>query len=517
MTYFGTGFIKGRSHCRVCASPVCVTCIVVIKGLEKVCTRCHLKQKEEEICTEKALSAICEDKFGLDDSYANVLKLKTLSQKTDALFEAVKKGLDHVMLTLFNSGCSVDSVDFKQNTPLFYAAEGGYLQCIVLLLEKGANINAKNNVGWTPLHAVSWKGKLENYTECAKYLIEMGADVLCESNTKETAGDVAQRCHSNADLVQILKAAEVEVAMREVGRKVTNLLASAPTLKEQQFCRLLSTLLRYIKQHAVNAMETSPKEKKSETEKENPKEGEKEESKKSDQKENGEDQEGVSQKRLCHKCRGPTLLGSSPSQSEKPKADVEPIVRPSTPKSPPPLPPDVIQNLAEIKRLEREKSDWEERCRKLMSSIALSTKDHEKQIEELQNQMQHLKEENENIKTKRDATYENKLAKLRQESEVQIKEMEERVDESEQEKTEVLVLQTQHKLTWIPDDLVHECQISKCRAPFTKTTRKHHCRCCGRVFCAKCSQQKVKLERFGYTKPVRVCNVCYALIDDVIG
>ena len=36
----------------------------------------------------------------------------------------------------------------------------------------------------------------------------MGADVLCESNTKETAGDVAERCNANPDLVQILKAAE---------------------------------------------------------------------------------------------------------------------------------------------------------------------------------------------------------------------------------------------------------------------------------------------------------------------
>ena len=36
----------------------------------------------------------------------------------------------------------------------------------------------------------------------------MGADVLEESNTKETAGDVAQRCNANKEIIQILRAAE---------------------------------------------------------------------------------------------------------------------------------------------------------------------------------------------------------------------------------------------------------------------------------------------------------------------
>lgn len=30
----------------------------------KICTRCHLKQREDEICTEKALIAIEEAKYG---------------------------------------------------------------------------------------------------------------------------------------------------------------------------------------------------------------------------------------------------------------------------------------------------------------------------------------------------------------------------------------------------------------------------------------------------------------------
>lgn len=36
----------------------------------------------------------------------------------------------------------------------------------------------------------------------------MGADVLEESNTFETAGDVAQRCNAKKEIVEILRAAE---------------------------------------------------------------------------------------------------------------------------------------------------------------------------------------------------------------------------------------------------------------------------------------------------------------------
>lgn len=513
MTYFGTGLVKGRSHCRVCASPVCVTCIVIIKGLEKICTRCHLKQKEEEISTEKALFAICEAKFGLDESYANVSRLKTMSQKLDALFEAAKKGLDHIMLILFNIGCSIDSTDSKQNTPLFYAAGGGHLQCIVLLLEKGADVKAKNNVGWTPLHTAAWKGTTENHTKCVKYLIEMGADVLEESNTFETAGDVAQRCNAKKEIVEILRAAEVERTMREVEEKVNNLLASSPTPKEQHFCRLLTTLLNLINKSPELLLKETSKEINGKTK-----------GNATGQFEGKDLEENRNEDaRLCRKCKGPT--SQTKCTLPKPTADVEPILRsPSTKKKNQARPTSPWQagdtvklpNFEELSQLKLEKKEWEDRCRKLMSSIAVSTKEHDKQITDLKLEMKQLREEKENINTKRDATYENKLAKLRQENDCRIKEMVEQIEEMDLGRCEVLLLQNHHNLTWVPDDMVKECQNSKCRVPFTKTLRKHHCRCCGRVFCTQCSNQKTRLDRFGYKNPVRVCNVCYALIDDLI-
>lgn len=60
---------------------------------------------------------------------------------------------------------------------------------------------------------------------------------------------------------------------------------------------------------------------------------------------------------------------------------------------------------------------------------------------------------------------------------------------------------------WIPDVEAPKCM--SCGANFTVVKRRHHCRNCGKVFCAKCSSNSVPLPKFGHVKPVRVCNKCF--------
>ncbi|XP_050505973.1 lateral signaling target protein 2 homolog isoform X1 [Diabrotica virgifera virgifera] len=60
---------------------------------------------------------------------------------------------------------------------------------------------------------------------------------------------------------------------------------------------------------------------------------------------------------------------------------------------------------------------------------------------------------------------------------------------------------------WIPDVEAPKCM--SCRVNFTVVKRRHHCRNCGKVFCARCSSNSVPLPKFGLTKPVRVCNKCF--------
>ncbi|XP_075036210.1 zinc finger FYVE domain-containing protein 16 isoform X2 [Mixophyes fleayi] len=66
----------------------------------------------------------------------------------------------------------------------------------------------------------------------------------------------------------------------------------------------------------------------------------------------------------------------------------------------------------------------------------------------------------------------------------------------------------QRQPAWIPDSEAANCM--NCSIRFTFTKRRHHCRACGKVFCAVCCSQKCKLQYMD--KEARVCVVCYDFI-----
>lgn len=66
---------------------------------------------------------------------------------------------------------------------------------------------------------------------------------------------------------------------------------------------------------------------------------------------------------------------------------------------------------------------------------------------------------------------------------------------------------------WMPDQSCRVCY--ECDSQFTLFNRRHHCRLCGRIFCAKCtsnwlpvgpSEAKLSLEDWD---KIRVCNYCF--------
>ncbi|KJE93339.1 hypothetical protein CAOG_04144 [Capsaspora owczarzaki ATCC 30864] len=65
---------------------------------------------------------------------------------------------------------------------------------------------------------------------------------------------------------------------------------------------------------------------------------------------------------------------------------------------------------------------------------------------------------------------------------------------------------------WQSDRLVHQCNI--CKRRFNVTLRRHHCRYCGKIFCAMCSNHTVSIPEFGpeHLEPRRVCANCFAIL-----
>ncbi|CAF1406647.1 unnamed protein product [Rotaria sp. Silwood1] len=104
---------------------------------------------------------------------------------------------------LIRNGCDVMARDSVRKTPLHWASFFGLNDIILLLLEHGADINALADFGQPPLHcAVGYPFR----TETIKLLIEKGAHV----NLKNEMGlTILDYCHNNnpndTELIQFIK------------------------------------------------------------------------------------------------------------------------------------------------------------------------------------------------------------------------------------------------------------------------------------------------------------------------
>lgn len=67
---------------------------------------------------------------------------------------------------------------------------------------------------------------------------------------------------------------------------------------------------------------------------------------------------------------------------------------------------------------------------------------------------------------------------------------------------------------WVPDHAVSRC--TTCQTEFWLGRRKHHCRSCGQIFCADCSEYWAPLPDEKLFQPVRLCGPCYQSVSGKI-
>ena len=65
------------------------------------------------------------------------------------------------------------------------------------------------------------------------------------------------------------------------------------------------------------------------------------------------------------------------------------------------------------------------------------------------------------------------------------------------------------RILWVRDKDATSCW--RCDQPFTMTLRRHHCRWCGGIFCAKCSSGSVEIGDAPSPQRLRVCAWCIAI------
>ncbi|GAB4214113.1 MAG: ankyrin repeat domain-containing protein [Rhodoferax sp.] len=116
-----------------------------------------------------------------------------------ALMLAALKGLLAQCQTLIARDADVNKPGW---TPLHYAATGGHVPVIALLLEHNAYIDAESPNGTTPLMMAAYYGS----TEAVQALLDAGADPELRNQQDLSALDFARRA-SRPDAIRLIQAA----------------------------------------------------------------------------------------------------------------------------------------------------------------------------------------------------------------------------------------------------------------------------------------------------------------------
>ena len=91
---------------------------------------------------------------------------------------ASQTGHQEIVQLLLDKGADVNAKKTDGVTALMVASRDGHQEVVKLLLDKGADVNAKRTDGVTALMAVSASG----YIEIAQSLLANGADVNAKDN-----------------------------------------------------------------------------------------------------------------------------------------------------------------------------------------------------------------------------------------------------------------------------------------------------------------------------------------------
>ena len=147
--------------------------------------------------------------FALKEHSANSRYSQKFSKGMIELYLVAYFGIKAIVKLLLEKGADVNAADQFGRTPLYQATKRGHIDIIKLLLEKGADVNAVNSFGRMPLSWASGRGHIN----IVKLLLEKGANIEAADQDKRTPLYWAT-VRGHIDIIKLLleKEANIEAA-----------------------------------------------------------------------------------------------------------------------------------------------------------------------------------------------------------------------------------------------------------------------------------------------------------------
>ena len=109
-------------------------------------------------------------------------------------------GLFPEVASFLDSGVTVDCSDDRGRTPLMVACWAGRLEVVELLLQRGADVNARNSSGTTAFMYAKSTALGNGSSAIMQCLVDHGADISARDNYGKTA---LQYARENFKLLEI--------------------------------------------------------------------------------------------------------------------------------------------------------------------------------------------------------------------------------------------------------------------------------------------------------------------------
>ena len=214
-------------------SPIRWACIhgyiAVVKVLLKAGAKvCHADNEGDYTCLDLAANN------GRTETVRYLASLREVDvnhqgfQNRTALHIAVSNGRVNVVEVLIDAGADIEAKDVKGLTPLHYACDAGKLEIVQMLVEAGADVRVADNEGETCLNRAANDGR----TETVRYLASLReADVIRQGFQNRTALHTAVSS-GHVNVVEVLIDAGADIEAKNVnGRTLLHYACDAGKLE----------------------------------------------------------------------------------------------------------------------------------------------------------------------------------------------------------------------------------------------------------------------------------------------